>query len=103
MRTMKPINDRIRARRLLAAREHKFRIAPFLRMNAGSYIAYAVFITVLLLVFAFYRLWSACGFVVSFQLGMLTVYIRWLRAQRSVWPFAMRVINWDSVQKLAED
>jgi VIT1/CCC1 family predicted Fe2+/Mn2+ transporter len=100
---MKAINDRIRAKRLLAAREHKFRVIPFLRHNALSYAAYAVLIAVILMVLAFYGLWSAFGFVVSFVLGMLVVYIRWLRAQRSVWPFAMRIINWESVQKLSED
>lgn len=100
---MKAINDRIRAKRLLAAREHKFRIVPFLRHNALSYAAYALLILGMLTVFAYYGLWSVFGCVVSFVLGMLAVYIRWLRAQRSVWPFAIRVINWDSVQKLAED
>lgn len=100
---MKPINERIRAKRLLAAREHKFRIVPFLRHSALSYAAYVVLFAVILLVLAFYSLWPAFGFVVSFVLGMLVVYTRWLRAQRSVWLFAMRVINWESVQKLAED
>ena len=100
---MKAINDRIRAKRLLAAREHKFRVIPFLRHNALSYAAYAVLIAVILMVLAFYGLWPAFGFVASFVLGMLVVYIRWLRAQRSVWPFAMRIINWESVQKLSED
>ena len=100
---MKPINDRIRAKRLLAAREHKFRIVPFLRHNALRYSAYALFAAVLLLVLAFYGRWSAFASVVSFLSGMLIVYLRWFRAQRNVWPFAMRVINWDSVQQLAED
>ncbi len=100
---MKAINDRIRAKRLLAAREHKFRIIPFLRHNALSYGACAILIAVILLMPAFYSLWSAFGCVVSFVLGMLFVYVRWLHAQRSVWPFAMRIINWESVQQLAED
>ncbi len=100
---LKIINDRIRAKRLLAAREHKFRIIPFLRHNAPSYTAYTLFIVVLLAVFAYYGLWTAFNCVVSFAVGVLLVFIRWLWAQQSVWPFAMRIINWDSVQKLAED
>ncbi len=100
---MKAINDRIRSKRLLAAREHKFRIVPFLRVNALRYTAYSMIFAVLLVVLAFYSLWSAFGCVVSFMVGMLCVYLRWFRAQRNVWPFAMRVINWDSVQKLSED
>ncbi|MCD6052145.1 MAG: hypothetical protein K0Q55_3563 [Verrucomicrobia bacterium] len=100
---MKTINDRIRAKRLLAAREHKFRTVPFLRANAPRYTAYSVLIVATLLVLAFYNLWTAFGFVVSFLFGGICVYLRWFRAQRSVWPFAMRVINWDSVQKLSED
>ena len=39
----------------------------------------------------------------SFLLGMLFVYVRWFRGQRDVWPFAMKIINWDVVQELSED
>lgn len=100
---MKTINDRIRAKRLLEARKHKFAFLPFIRLSAGRYTLYSVPFAIVLLWLAFTGLWSAFGFVVSFMLGMLFVYIRWFRGQRQVWPFAMKIINWDVVQKFAED
>jgi hypothetical protein len=100
---MKAINDRIRAKRLLEAREHGFAILPFMRRNAGRYTLYAVPFAAALFLFAFFASWSAFGCVVSFILGLLFVYVRWFRGQRNVWPFAMKIINWDIVRKLSED
>lgn len=100
---MRAINDRIRAKRLLEARKHAFAILPFMRLNAPRYIVYSVLFAVILLLLALSGLWSVFGFVVSFLLGMSFVYIRWLRGQRNVWPFATKIINWDVVHKIAED
>lgn len=100
---MKTINDRIRAKRLLEARAHGFAILPFMRLNARRYAFYSVPFAVILLVLALSGSWHAFGLVVSFMLGLLCVYVRWFRGQRNVWPFAMKIINWDVVQKLSED
>jgi len=100
---MNPINDRIRAKRLLEAREHGFAILPFMRRNAGRYILYSVPFAAVLCLFAIIGSWFAFGCVVSFILGLLFVYVRWFRGQRNVWPFAMKIINWDIVRKLSED
>jgi hypothetical protein len=100
---MKPTNDRIRAKRLLEAREHGFAILPFMRRNAGRYALYSFPFAALLFLFAMIGSWFAFGCVVSFVLGLLFVYARWFRGQRRVWPFAMKIINWDIVTKLSED
>ena len=103
LRVMRPINDRIRAKRLLEAREHGFAILPFMRRNAGRYALYSLPFAALLFLFAIIGSWFAFGCVVSFVFGLLFVYVRWFRGQRSVWPFAVKIINWDIVTKLSED
>ena len=100
---MRPINDRIRAKRLLEAREHGFAILPFMRRNAGRYALYSLPFAALLFLFAIIGFWFAFGCVVSFLFGLLFVYVRWFLGQRSGWPFAVKIINWDIVTKLSED
>ena len=67
------------------------------------YAFYAGLSAVTLCWLAFSGFWFAFDLVVSFLAGVLFVYVRWLRGQRNVWPFAMKIINWDAVQKFAED
>jgi hypothetical protein len=100
---MKPSNDRIRAKQLLEAREHGFALLPFMRRNAGRYALCSLPFAALLIWFAMIGYWFAFGCLVSFLFGLLFVYVRWFRGQRSVWPFAMKIINWDIVRKLSED
>lgn len=100
---MKEINDRIRAKRLLEARKHRFAIVPFARSRALRYLLYGLSAAVILGLLAFRGMWSALGMVTSFLLGMAICYFHWYRGQRRVWPFAERVIDWDLVQKLSED
>lgn len=100
---MKEINDRIRAKRLLEARKHRFAIVPFARSRALRYLLYGLAAAVILCVLAFRGMWSALGMATSFLLGMAVCYFYWYRGQRRVWPFAERVIDWDLVQKLSED
>jgi len=100
---MRKINDRIRAKRLLEAREHGFAILPFFRRNAGRYILYFIPFAVVLGLLAFKAFWCAFGMVVSFLTGLCFCYVRWFSGQRRVWPFAKKVINWDIVTKMSED
>ena len=100
---MNRVNDRIRAKRLLDARKHGFKILPFLRHRAVPYAFYAGLFATILFLLALSGLWFAFDLVVSFLAGILFVYVRWLRGQRKVWPFAMKIINWDAVQKFSED
>jgi len=100
---MKKPTDKLRAKQHLEARKHGFQILPFFRLRARRYTFYSVPFAVVLLLLAFSGFWFAFGLVVSFLSGMLFVYIRWLRGQRNVWPFAVKIINWDVVQKLSED
>lgn len=103
LRAMKRINDRIRAKRLLEARKHGFKILPFLRLRAIPYAFYVGLSAIILCLLAFNGFWFAFDLVVSFLAGMLFVYVRWLRGQRNVWPFSIKIINWDVVQKFSED
>jgi len=79
------------------------RICVVRRLNAIRYTLYSVPFAVILLVLAISGSWHVFGLVVSLMLGLLCVYVRWFRGQRNVWPFAMKIINWDVVQKLSED
>ena len=74
-----------------------------MRRNAGRYALYSLPFAALLFLFAIIGFWFAFGCVVSFVFGLLFVYVRWFRGQRSVWPFAVKIINWDIVTKLSED
>ena len=100
---MKYVNDRIRAKRLLEAREHGFAPFPFFRRNAPRYLLYSIPFAIVLGLLAFRNLWCVFGMVVSFLIGLGCCYFRWYNGQRRVWPFARKVINWDIVKKLSED
>ncbi|HXB58928.1 MAG TPA: hypothetical protein VNU95_05170 [Candidatus Acidoferrales bacterium] len=100
---MKKYSDKTRARHLLEAREHGFRILPFFRHRARHYTFYAVLCAATLVFLAVARFWFAFALAVSFLMGVALFYFRWLFGQMHVWPFAMKVINWDVVKKISND
>jgi hypothetical protein len=100
---MKNSSDKIRALQHIEARKHGFKILPLLRLRAKRYAFYSGLFAIILFLLAFSGFWFAFDLVVSFLAGMLFVYFRWLRGQRNLWPFAMKIINWDVVRKLSED
>lgn len=100
---MKNLSDKMRAKQQLEARKHGYKVLPFFRLRARPYTFYSLFFAVILFLLAVNGFWFAFGMTGSFLLGMLFVYVRWFRGQRDVWPFAMKIINWDVVQKLSED
>jgi hypothetical protein len=100
---MKNNSDKIRAKQLLETRQHGYKILPFFRLRARRYTFYSLLFAVILFLLAVNGFWFAFGSVFSFLLGLLFVYVRWLRGQRNVWPFAVKIINWDVVKKISED
>jgi hypothetical protein len=100
---MKNRSDKIRALQHLEARKHGFKILPLFRLRAKRYAFYSGLFAVILFFLAYSGFWFGFDLVVSFLAGMFFVYIRWLLGQRNLWPFAMKIINWDVVQKLSED
>jgi len=93
--------DRIRAKRLLEAREHGFAVLPFFRRGARRYVLYFLPSAVVLGFLAFGGWWWSFGMVASFLLGALLFYVRWFRGQQRVWSFVNKVIDWDIVTKLS--
>src|SRR5436190_20659673 len=73
-----PISDRTRAKLLLGVRERGGYTTIFkhIRLNAKRYIAYSIPFAIILILLAFSHSWSAFGWVISFMLGLLCVYIR---------------------------
>jgi hypothetical protein len=100
---MKRGSETIMAQRLLVTRTHGFTILPFFRLRAKSYILYSMLVAVILVLLALNGFWFVFSLVVAFLLGVLFVYIRWLRGKRRSWPFLSRVMNWDEVKRISED
>jgi hypothetical protein len=103
LRVMKRASETIMAQRLLVTRTHGFAILPFFRLRAKSYILYSMLVAVILFLLAFSGFWFVFSLVVAFLLGVLFVYIRWLRGMRKSWPFLSRVMSWDEVKRISED
>jgi hypothetical protein len=78
-------------------------IVKHIRLNAKRYIAYSIPFATILILLAFSHSWSAFGWVISFMLGLLCVYIRDFRGQKRAWPNTEKIINWDIVKKIADD
>jgi len=100
-----PISDRTRAKLLLGVRERGGYATIFkhIRLNAKRYIAYSTPFVIALILLAFSRSWFAFGWVISFMLGLLCVYIRDFRGQKRSWRYAEKIINWDIVKKISEN
>jgi hypothetical protein len=100
---MKKPSEMIMAKRLLITRTHGFTLLPLFRLRARDYILYSLLFAAILFLLAVSGLWLAFGWTVSFLLGMVFVYIRWLRGMRRSWPFLSRVMDWDEIKRTSED
>ena len=90
------------AERMLQARERGgYRILPFVRMNAKSYITLAVYFCAVLAVLAWLELWPGVCVVLGLVFGVCLRDLSWLIGMQRTWPFGAGVTDWDKVQKIA--
>jgi hypothetical protein len=100
---MKRSSEKIMAQRLLVTRTHGFTMLPFFRLRAKSYILYSMLVAIILFFLVLSGFWFAFSLAMAFLMGVLFVYIRWLRGMQRSWPFLSRVMNWDEVKRISED
>ena len=80
---------------------YKFR--PFLRMNAKGYIFLVVYFSAVMAVLASAGCWPAVFAVGGMAVGVFLRDVSWLTGVQRTWPFSVKVIDWDKVQKIADD
>jgi len=99
---MKQLSDKLLAERMLQARAsggHKF--LPFLGMNAKGYILLVLFFSALLAILGFVGCWPAFFVVAGVLVGVFLRDASWLTSLQRTWPFSVKVIDWDKVQRIA--
>jgi hypothetical protein len=103
LRTMKQINDGVIARRMLEKRERGHSLALFLRWNARRYLLLFACFGLALVIAGMLRLWMPFYWVLGMLMGCVVRDLGWFRANGRTWPFTLKVMNWDEVQRLAEE
>jgi hypothetical protein len=99
---MKTLSDQVAARRMLQIRdEGGYRLGTFLRLNARKYAIQGLVFGLSLALLLIIEMRVAFSILLGVILGSLARDFGWVRASRRTWPFTMRVINWEIVERLA--
>jgi hypothetical protein len=100
---MKKTSDKTMAVRMLQRKKdggHRF--LPFIRMNAKGYTMIGICCGACMGWFAYARVWTGFACLVCYLFGALLRDVSWVISMNRTWPFVERVINWEIVQKMAD-
>jgi hypothetical protein len=101
---MRRASDQALAQRLLSMRDNGFyRYGAFLKLNARRYLFQIALHSVLLAILALCGLWPVFLFLLGLVLGAFLRDVSWVRSTRRMWPFTVKVTNWDVVERLAAE
>jgi len=101
---MRGTSDQALAQRLLSMRDKgSYRFGAFLKLNAWRYLFQVAVHSVLLAILALAGLWPVFIFLLGLVLGSFLRDVGWVRSTRRMWPFTVKVTNWDVVERLAAE
>lgn len=99
---MRATNDQALAQRLLSMRDQgAYSFGRFLKLNLWRYLFQIALHSVLLAILAFLGMWPLFIFLLGLVLGAFLRDLGWVRSSRRVWPFTVRVTNWELVEQIA--
>lgn len=99
---MRGTSDQALAQRLLSMRDKgPYRYGAFVKLNAWRYLFQIALHSLLLAILALMGMWPLFIFLLGLVLGAFLRDVGWVRSTRRVWPFTVRVTDWDLVEKLA--
>src|SRR5712671_6451164 len=102
---MNKYSDQVLAKQLLEAREHgnRFTFKRYLQQSTRSYFIFFCYWALPLIAFGLLQMWVPFWIIVGCVAGSLQRDISWAIRSFESWPFTSKVIDWDKVQKLAEE
>ena len=101
---MRGTSDQALAQRLLSIRDKgSYRFSAFLKLNVWRYLFQIALHSVLLAILALAGMWAVFIFLLGLILGAFLRDVGWVRSTRRVWPFTVKVTNWDVVERLAAE
>ena len=101
---MRGSSDQALAQRLLSMRDKGFySFATFLKLNAWRYLFRIALHSLLLLILALMGHWPLFIFLLGLALGTFLRDVDWVRSTRRMWPFTVKVTDWDVVERLAAE
>ena len=99
---MKETSDQVRAQRLMSVRDlGPYGFSTFVKLNAKPYLFRITFNAVGLAIIAFTGMWACFALLLGTVIGFLRD-VSWVRSTNRMWPFTMKVTNWDMVEQLAK-
>ena len=101
---MRGTSDHALAQRLLSTRsDGGYRLRAFLKLNAWRYTFLIALHSLFLAILALMGMWPLFIFVLGLLFGVLLRDVGWVRSRGRVWPFTLRVTNWEIVERLAAE
>lgn len=101
---MRGSSDQALAQRLLTMRSKgPYRVGAFLKLNAWRYLFQIALHSLLLAILALMGMWPLFIFLLGIVFGVFLRDVGWVRSTRRVWPFTVKVTNWDVVERLAAE
>ena len=80
-----------------------YKVTLFFRNNAKRYVFFIVYFGLLLAFTAFFHLWTFFAVLVGIVFGSLLRDVGWVRSMKRSWPFTLEIVDWNRVQKLADE
>ncbi len=94
--------DQLVAARMLLIRENGgLRVGLFLRWAAKTYLFMAIYFGALLALFFHLELWPLFTLFLGLLSGVLVQRAGMLRAHWKTWPFTLRAMDWEKVERIA--
>lgn len=101
---MRELTSKDLARRMLRIRDNNGpSFAHLLRTNGKRYLYLVVCCGVLLAVTAYTDWWTPCAAIGGVVFGCLLRDFGWVRNSKKTWPFSREIIDWQKVEKLADE
>ena len=101
---MKQLSDKILAEQMLQARASGgYKFLPFLRTNAKGYTILFLYFGGVLAGLAFAGIWPGFFAAAGVIVGVFLRDLSWLIGIQRTWPFSIKIIDWDKVQKLSDE
>jgi hypothetical protein len=100
---MRQFSDQILAKRLLETRDRGYSFALFVRQNTKTYLLIVSYFVLGLVALALLRSWTAFYLLLGMFVGCFVRDGGWVRQGGKTWPFRLKVIDWDRVQRIADD
>ena len=101
---MRELTAKDLARSMLLLRDnYGYSVVQHFRTNAKGYLFFFMYFGALFGLTVFIQWWTACAAIGGVVFGCLMRDFGWLRSAKKTWPFSLEIIDWQKVEKLADE